>query len=474
MSSDLKQYINLIVEQKVREADVIGGKTEWGSEDHIKDLEIRLDYNTRIRNNQPRGSHARATYSDYVNRLKRDLASAKRAAARRGASQVSSNETVEEAKNSSTNNLLRQYMRLVLAENEGSADMSAAGLSTGDISAASGGRGGGGKGSPGELWSTFITPFTDVAKTVKGKGEEVIRKAWTPVNVAIHTILTSIIPGLGHSYKGLFEKEDADIQKIRSKYKDVYARTDKALSSNDAAFFAFLSSPVKSMAGFALTKSPDAVLGTLSYLTGGKSTEIIKGELSKKLPNMSASIDNFLRKMNQGVSENLSFNGEFLMEYINEEDEDKKESPGDDKEIEEALKDLLSDESFMKKILISGGVKSKLEAMNSDAKKIYISTLEEILEQAKKSLSSSASLEDIKELIGDENFKKAEDSLKEVPEEEREEALKATLANSRKAIKNLYMSSLKERIESLKEEGIPEDSQYVIDYKDYIEKIEAL
>lgn len=467
MSSDLKQYINLIVEQKVREADVIGGKTEWGSEDHIKDLEIRLDYNTRIRNNQPRGSHARATYSDYVNRLKRDLASAKRAAARRNAV-----ENYQEGAASDVQGILKEYVHLILTEDAGtSGDMAAAGLSTGDISAASGGRGGGGKGSPGELWSTFITPFTDVAKTAKGKGEEVIRKAWTPVNVAIHTILTSIIPGLGHSYKGLFEKEDADIQKIRSKYKDVYARTDKALSSNDAAFFAFLSSPVKSMAGFALTKSPDAVLGTLSYLTGGKSTEIIKGELSKKLPNMSASIDNFLRKMNQGVSENLSFNGEFLMEYINE---DKNESPGDDKEIEEALKDLLSDESFMKKILISGGAKSKLEAMNSDAKEIYISTLEEILEQAKKSLSSSATLKDIKGLIGDENFKNAEDSLKKVPEEEREEALKSTLANSRKAIMNLYVSSLEERIDSLKKEGIPEDSQYVIDYKDYIKKIEAL
>jgi hypothetical protein len=486
MSSELKHYISLVVEQKIREVEVAAGKAEWGSVAHINDLEARIEHAIRVRDGQPPRSESRGFYRDFVNRLKRELTSARRIAARRSSSQYShdpsfSDKNVEESsKNGSTDRILREYMRIVLSENEGggdagtSGDMARAGLSVADISAASRGGGGGGKGSPGQLWSTFISPFTDVFKTVQGKGEEVIRKSWTPVNVALHTILTSIIPGLGHSYKSTFENEKRDIEKIRGKYKDVYARTNKALSSNDAAFFAFLASPAEAMAGLALTKSPGSVLEALSYLSGGASDKIIRGELTNKLPNMEASIDAFLRKINQGVNENLLINGK---KHINE----KKES-SDDK-IEKELKDLLGNEEFIKKILSTGKARSQIEEMKKSVDDIYLPILEKIKEEAEKALSSAATLESIKEIVGD-DFSKVIESLKQVKSESQEEnedskkmidlAKKEILTNTQKALKNLYLKALKKRVKRIKDAGIPATSKYLVDYEKTISYIKSL
>lgn len=82
MSSSLKEYISLVLEAKIREADVTDGKAEWGSPDHISDLEMRIVDLSRWRDKQRRGSEARANYSRLVSRLKAELASAKRHASR--------------------------------------------------------------------------------------------------------------------------------------------------------------------------------------------------------------------------------------------------------------------------------------------------------------------------------------------------------------------------------------------------------
>ena len=77
----LAQYINLVVERKMREVDVSdGSRVPHGSLKHIKDLENRISSLTMWRDRQKRGSEARANYSRLIGRLKAELSSARREA----------------------------------------------------------------------------------------------------------------------------------------------------------------------------------------------------------------------------------------------------------------------------------------------------------------------------------------------------------------------------------------------------------
>lgn len=79
----LKEYVDLVVEKKMREADVSDGtRVKLGSRKHIKDLEGRIASLEMWRAKQKRGSEARANYSRLISRLKAELASARRQAAK--------------------------------------------------------------------------------------------------------------------------------------------------------------------------------------------------------------------------------------------------------------------------------------------------------------------------------------------------------------------------------------------------------
>lgn len=81
--SALDEFIELVVERKMREADVSdGSRVPHGSSKHVKDLEIRIADLARWRDKQRRGSEARANYSRLISRLKGELSSARRAAAK--------------------------------------------------------------------------------------------------------------------------------------------------------------------------------------------------------------------------------------------------------------------------------------------------------------------------------------------------------------------------------------------------------
>jgi hypothetical protein len=83
----LLEFIDLIIERKMREADVSDGtRVKHGSTKHVKDLEKRISDLLRWRDKQKRGSEARANYSRLISRLKSELASAKRVASKRSQS----------------------------------------------------------------------------------------------------------------------------------------------------------------------------------------------------------------------------------------------------------------------------------------------------------------------------------------------------------------------------------------------------
>lgn len=77
----LDEFIELVVERKMREADVSdGSRVPHGSSKHVKDLESRISSLVQWRDKQKRGSEARANYSRLISRLKGELSSARRAA----------------------------------------------------------------------------------------------------------------------------------------------------------------------------------------------------------------------------------------------------------------------------------------------------------------------------------------------------------------------------------------------------------
>lgn len=80
MSDDLVEtYVRLVVERQVKQAHLSGDRTsEWGSEDHISDLELRCADAAYWRDKYPKGSERRGHYRNVYNTLKRELQSAKK------------------------------------------------------------------------------------------------------------------------------------------------------------------------------------------------------------------------------------------------------------------------------------------------------------------------------------------------------------------------------------------------------------
>jgi hypothetical protein len=79
----LQEYVALAVERRMREVDVSdGSRVPHGSLKHVKDLEHRIAALSMWREKQKRGSEQRANYSRLISRLKGELASARRAAAK--------------------------------------------------------------------------------------------------------------------------------------------------------------------------------------------------------------------------------------------------------------------------------------------------------------------------------------------------------------------------------------------------------
>ena len=78
------ELVSLIVEgQRRREVDVSdGSRVPLGSKKHVRDLEARIASLSTWRDKQRRGSEARANYSRLIQRLKSELARARKAAAR--------------------------------------------------------------------------------------------------------------------------------------------------------------------------------------------------------------------------------------------------------------------------------------------------------------------------------------------------------------------------------------------------------
>ena len=75
----LVEYIKLIVESRVREAHLTGGRiSEWGSSEHIADLDEQIAEIQKRKSRHGRGSAVRAEWAKVEARLRAELKSAHR------------------------------------------------------------------------------------------------------------------------------------------------------------------------------------------------------------------------------------------------------------------------------------------------------------------------------------------------------------------------------------------------------------
>jgi len=329
--------------------------------------------------------------------------------------------------------ILREYVRSILLEDS----IGDAGISASDIADASGGGYGASYGG-GDLYGAFIQPFVDVFKTGLGKTKEITRKAISLIQLTVEGVLAAIIPGLSLDYEDVFKEEQADLQKIRGKYKDVYDRTNAALNSNDAAALAFMVSPELVLGNIARKQGPKAAKEILSVATGGLSDDMLSKAKSGKQP------------------------GDFFGEsQINEDDE-----------AQNTEMDILTNNKFLSKVTST----KNFEEMRQVATELYRQTLKDLYERAELLLKKTNNVEDLENFLR-KSKKKVPPKLQDVKKlqgEERSVAEKKIIEGVKKAFKEYYVKSLDQQVKSVISAGIPENSQYVKDFRTLIKKIESL
>jgi hypothetical protein len=75
----LEEFVKIVVERQVKQAHLSGDRTsDWGSDDHITDLETRCADAAYWRDKYPKGSEKRGHYRNVYNQLKKELQSAKK------------------------------------------------------------------------------------------------------------------------------------------------------------------------------------------------------------------------------------------------------------------------------------------------------------------------------------------------------------------------------------------------------------
>jgi uncharacterized protein YqgQ len=363
--------------------------------------------------------------------------------------------------------LLREYIRSsLLTEDDGGYD----GVSMGMI-----GPYGVRFGSNEDMYNAFVGPFVDVFKTAVGKTKEISRKAQTVVWVGLQTVLTTLIPVYGYNYAEVFDKEKEDIEKIRSEYQDVYDRTDESLKNNDAALLAFMACPAATLGAFGSKMAPKAAKEMFSAASGGLSDEIYDG-LKNKLEKAGrwALGDDGGPRSSSGGSKSKGKKGPSGFDFssmgesqINEEEE------GSDKKGDVTPKKLLKSKLFLKKVLEA----PKVQHMQKEASEIYRNSLNEVYTQAESILKKAKTVEDIEKIAGkkmkpDMKAKIAE--IKKLPPQEKAKAEQMLIDGSKKAMKEFYVKNLTDQVKVVTDAGIPEESQYVKDYRSTIQKIKAL
>lgn len=360
---------------------------------------------------------------------------------------------------------VRQYVKLILEEYAGVKDAdSPFGASIG--------------GDTGELFRIFVEPFADAFKVAVAQTKELTTRAKTIVKVAWEAAVSTFLPGAAARYADVFEKEKKELEAIKSEYKDVYNRIDSAYADGDAALLAFMVSPGAFLgykgikAGAKIGKEQGAQI--LSAVTAGYSDKVFNS--------ISSGSKGFGRWLIQG--------SEFGSAPEEKKKKEKKSGGSETnesrihgrllllKEDGEEKSDKESEYEKLYGVAIEKILKSPdIIKMQEDAKKLYQTALEEVYKQAETVLRRMKTAEDIEKFLGKRASPKLKQSIadiKKLPSEEKAVAEKKVIDGVRDASKDFYVKSLEDRVASCLRMGIPEDSQYIKDYRTTISKIKSL
>ena len=359
--------------------------------------------------------------------------------------------------------LLKEYVRhILLKEDEGdSAAMS------GDVGLGAESPYGISFGSKEDMISTFISPFTDVFKTAVGKSKEISKKTQTLLFVGIQTILTTLIPIYGYNYAEVFDKEKDAIGKIRGEYQEVYDKTDKALSSNDAAMLAFMASPGIVMGAIAAKQAPKVAKALFSVVTGGVSDKIFDDAKNAAVNSNRWALgddeghsSSSNKKSKHSGPAGFDFGG-VGESQINEEDQEKPNGNITPKKI-------LTNKKFIEKSMES----PKAKKMQQTATQIYRKSLSDVFSQAQSVIGKAKTVDDL-ERIAKKKLPEA-DKIRKLQGKERAAAEKALIDGAHKAMKDFYLKNLNDQVNKVTKAGIPDEAQYVKDFKSVIQKISSL
>jgi hypothetical protein len=131
-------------------------------------------------------------------------------------------------------------------------------------------------GSSSDLKRAFFDPFADVVKTAFGKSRELLVKTKSLFKIVFNVLVSTLVPGLEGSYDEIAKQEAESIQRIRSQYKDVYDRTDAALSSGDATIMGLLYAPGAVFGSVLAKKGFEVASDLLGSVSGGASDRYVK------------------------------------------------------------------------------------------------------------------------------------------------------------------------------------------------------
>lgn len=342
--------------------------------------------------------------------------------------------------------ILREYVKQILREDDYGGMMMAAGdMNPYGVHIA----------SNNDLYKTFIKPFVDVVDVAAGKTKELSQKTQTLGKIAFETIGSTIFPWLSSDYAEIFQEEKAQIDKIKSQYSEVYQATWDAFQTNDVAWTAFFCYPGAVFASSLARKTPLVTLKMLSVFSGG-------------------TMDNFLSRAQQKFStngkksnNNNDYGGDKLPSptwesVLHEDDATKRKT-----KKKTTLADVLTNEKVIKKALSS----PTAQRIQKETREVVRGTLKSVFEHAQ-AVMSSKSFEELQKKIG--KPLKGLEKLKGMQPEARQAAEAQVLSTLKKSMTSFYVKNLEAQVKQALDAGIPQNSGFVKDYVNVIQKIKSL
>lgn len=290
----------------------------------------------------------------------------------------------------------------------------------------------------GDLYKIFVEPFADVFKTIAGQTKEVSRRLVTLLEVALEGVLSTLIPFVSAEYGKIFDRESQDIERIRSEYKDVYARTNEAFGNNDIAVLAFMAYPAEFLASSISLKAPSFIRGMLGAITGGYSERVLKNVIESKI--QQSNVSSFKRLT---------------------EDEEKKTNK------KPSLSDVVGSKKF---ILHSIKNSPKAAEVSRASQEAYLKSLIDTQEKAKQMLAIKT-IDDVERISGK---SKEIDKIKLMPDKEKAVAEKEFVNAVRESMKKVFVAGLHDRVSKAISGGVKESNKFVQDHLTVIDNIMKL